>query len=391
MTELTEVPDAFDSISVEDLRRSGAMKWRKYPDALGAFVAEMDFGLAEPIRSAMTEHIGTGLTGYLPGWLSDDLRQATAQWHAQHYGWELDPTHVTPTADVIHAFEIAIEHFSAPGAPVLLMTPAYSPFFAVAAKMGRQVIQVPVHLGSTGWEVDLDALDSALAARGGLLLLCNPHNPIGKVYRRDELQRIAEIVDRHGGRVFSDEVHAPLVYAPAQHVPYASVSSQAAGHTITATSASKAFNIAGLKCAQIITSNPADRDRLAELGLIVTHGTSTLGVVANSAAYRSAGDWLTQVIGYLDRNRHKLAQLVAEQLPAAHMALPEATYFGWIDVRGLHLPADIGEFFLRQAKVALSDGSTFGDGAHGFVRLNFATPQPILTKIIEAMRRALPT
>ncbi|WP_051218075.1 MalY/PatB family protein [Nocardioides insulae] len=381
-------PD-FDAITVADLRRTGGLKWRAHPDALGAFVAEMDFGLADPILEAVTGTARDGLTGYPPEWLTDDLRTATAAWQRDRYSWSIDPHDVTPTADVIHAYEIAIRHFSRPGSPVVLLTPAYYPFFSIAETIGRETIEVPLHLDERGWTLDLDELDRALAAGGGLVVLCHPHNPIGKVYDRNELLAIAEVVERHDARVFSDEVHAPLVYAGTRHIPYATISDTAAAHALTATSASKAFNLPGLKCGQIITSNPADRTLVEELGMTVSHGASTLGIAANTAAYRRGGAWLASVVDYLDGNRHHLTGLLAEHLPEVRMHPPAATYFGWLDVRGVGIEGSPGDFFLEHAKVALNDGEPFGQVGSGHVRLNFATPRPILTRIIEAMSAAL--
>jgi cystathionine beta-lyase len=239
------------------------------------------------------------------------------------------------------------------------------------------------------YRLDLDALDRAYAAGGDLLILCNPHNPLGRVMEPDELTAISKVVARHGGRVFADEIHAPLVYAPHRHLPYASISPVAAGHTVTATSASKAWNLPGLKCAQMLLSNDADRQRWEEIGLLATHGASNLGVVANTVAYRQGRPWLERVLGYLDGNRRLLADLLAEHLPMVGYTPPEGTYLCWLDCRELGLTGDLAAFFTDEADVVLVDGVQCGPANQGFVRLNLATSRPILTRMVSQMGAAV--
>lgn len=380
---------AFETISVEALREAGSMKWTKYPGTLAAFVAEMDYGLAAPVDEAIRELLDRGLTGYLPAALEHDLKRATAAWHATEYGWQVDADDVFPVADVIRAYEFAIERFSAPGSRVVLMTPAYGPFFLVPALHDREVVEVALSRQGEEWEVDLDALDAALRDGGGLVVLCNPHNPIGKVYSPAEMRDIAEVVERHGARVFSDEIHAPIVHPGRRHTPYASVDPIAAGHTLTATSASKAFNLPGLKCAQIIASNPADRAVLDRLGMAITHGAANPGVVANTAAYTHGRPWLDSVRAHLLGNRDLLLDRLAHELPAVRAGVPEATYFGWLDVSALGLPGNPQQFFLQHAAVALSDGESFGAAGQGYVRFNFAMPRTAIPTAVAAMASAV--
>jgi cystathionine beta-lyase len=255
--------------------------------------------------------------------------------------------------------------------------------------MGRKVIQVPMATEGGRPVYDLDSLAAAYRAGGHLLVLCNPHNPIGRVLRREEMQAVAEVVERHGGRVFSDEIHAPLVYDGQQHVPYASVSDVAAAHTVTAVSASKAWNLPGLKCAQLVLSNDADAATWAEVGFMAEHGTANLGVVANIAAYESGGPWLAEVVSYLDDNRRLLGDLLAKHLPEIGYTEPEGTYLAWLDCRELGLGDHPAEFFLENAAVALTDGPACGEAGAGFARYNFATPRPILEETVARMARAL--
>lgn len=378
---------SFDAITAEALRASGGMKWRKYHGALGAFIAEMDFGVPPAVAQALRDAVDAGLLGYSPPWLMRDLCAATSGWLRDRYDWPVPPDDVLPAADVLHAFEVTLRRLAPPDAKVVLMTPAYGPFFDVAAAAGREVLEVPMLRTGVRWEPDLDGLATAFRAGGGVLVLCHPHNPIGKVYSRAELAAIARVVDEHGARVFSDEIHAPLMYDGAQHMPYATISAAAARHAVTATAASKGFNLAGLKCAQLIVGNDADRAALAPLRQYIAHGCAGLGAVATVAAYRDGTDWLNEVLAYLDGNRRLLADLLPEAAPAVGMTYPDATYFSWLDVRALGL-ADPQAFFLDHAKVALTDGTTFGAVGTGHVRLNFAMPRPLLTEAIQSIGTA---
>ncbi|MGY1785011.1 MalY/PatB family protein [Geodermatophilus sp. SYSU D00698] len=371
---------------VADLRSRGSLKWTRYPDALGAWVAESDLGTAPAVTAALQDAVARGLFGYLPDWLADDVARATAGFLRDRHGWEVPPERVRPMADVLAGLSAAITHLSRPGSPVVLPTPAYMPFLEVPPALGREVLEVPMARDGDRFVYDLDALDAAFRAGGHLLVLCNPHNPIGRVLEPAEMLAVAEVVDRHGGRVFSDEVHAPLVFPGSRHVPYASLSDTTAAHALTATSASKAWDLAGLKCAQLLLSNDADAELWARVGHGVEHGCSTLGAVANTAAYRDGVGWLEETIAVLDRHRRLLADLVASHLPGVRYRPPEGTYLAWLE----GLPADApGDLLLERAGVAVVDGARCGEAGRGAVRLNLATPEPVLTTIVERMAGVL--
>jgi cystathionine beta-lyase len=379
----------FDALTAQTLRESGSVKWSTYPDTIGAFVAEMDFGLAPEISEALKSAIDRGVTGYLPSRLRGELSEAAARWYAGAYGWQVPAERVHHVPDVIAAFELTIAHFTRPDSAVIVPTPAYMPFLLVPPRHGRRVIEVPSIEVDGRMRIDPDALRRAFDEGGELLVLCNPHNPLGTVLRRDELVEIAEIVDEKGGRVFSDEIHAPIVYAPARHIPYASVSEIAASHTVTAASASKAWNLAGLKCAQVILSNDADAAAWEEFGMWAGHGTATLGVIANTAAYTAGGGWLDTVVEYLDGNRRMMAELVAEHLPGVRMTLPEGTYIALLDFRATGLSGDLGAWFREHAGVAMTDGAACGRAGIGHARFVFAMPRPIVRDAILRIARAL--
>lgn len=380
----------FDQISLDDLRRSGSWKWSRYPGAIGAFVAEMDFGVAPPVSRALHEAVDAGRFGYLPQHLVDSLGEAAAQWLKTRYDWSVAPQDVRPVPDVRHGLETVVRFFTRPASPVILPTPAYMPFLNLPHSANREVVQVPMAEVDGRPAYDLGALDAAFRAGGHLLVLVNPHNPIGRVLERAELQAISEVVERHGGRVFADEIHGSLVYDDRRHVPYASISSTTAGHTITATSASKAFNLPGLQCGQLVLSNDADRETWSRMGDLGELGTSILGVTANIAAYTEGGPWLDEVLTYLHGNRAELGRLVGDLMPGVAHRRPEGTYLGWLDFRSSGLPTDPGAYFLEHANVAVTNGAACGEAGTGFARLNFALPRPVLREMVERMAAALP-
>ncbi|GAB3285209.1 MalY/PatB family protein [Parasphingorhabdus pacifica] len=380
----------YDAITADELRGRGGLKWTLHgSDTVGAFVAEMDFPTAQPIMDAVQSAVDTMNFGYLSPQLTEEMSQACADWHAQEHGWQLDPAWITAIPDVHRAFEIAINYFSRPGSAVILPTPGYMPFLKVPGELGREVITVPMVTDGERYVLDLDALDAAFRAGGHLLVMCNPHNPLGRVFTREELTAVCDVVDRHGGRVFADEIHAPVVYPGHRHVPYAMLSETAAKHTVTAASATKAWNMPGLKCAQFIVSNEADAKALAAAGRHAILGAGTHGVIATSAAFNKGGPWLADVLDYLDGNRHAVTKLLTQHLPEVKYHVPEGTYLGWLDFRAFGLGERPAEFFLEKARVALTDGAECGLEGRGHVRLTFATPRPILEDIIMKLADAV--
>ena len=384
----SQTTDVFDDLTVDGIRLRGTAKWSHYAeDVLPAWVAEMDFPLVPAIRLALHEAVERGTTGYSPQAEESRLAAACTAWMATSFGSNVAPRQIRILPDVLRGVELAIRTFSRPGSPVVLMTPAYPPFFEIARQCTGQIIEVPMATAGGGWAIDLDGVEAALKAGAGTVILCNPHNPIGHVYGRDELTALAALVEAHGARVVADEIHAPLVYAPMQHVQYAALSDAAAGHSVTMVSASKGWNVPGLKCAQMVLSNHADIARWDKLSWLETHGASILGILANRVAFEQGQPSLAEILAYLDGNRRLLAELIAEHLPQVRFAMPEATYLAWLDCRALG-PENPADFFLQKAKVALSDGANFGEAGRGCVRLNFATSRPILTKIVRAMAAA---
>jgi cystathionine beta-lyase len=378
----------FETPTESELRARGSVKWTAFPDAVGAFVAEMDFGIAPVIRAALQEEIDQARTGYLPTAASAELAAVTAAWCADRYDWPVPAERVKPIADVLTGLDLVLRRYSDPARPVIVVTPAYMPFLMIPQRSGREIIQVPSPEVDGRYELDLAAIDRAFTAGADVLVLCNPWNPVGRVLTRDELVALSEVVERHGARVFSDEIHAPVVFAGQRHVPYASVNEVAANHTVTAISASKAFNLPGLKCAQLVLSNDADAARYEEVAGLVAHGASGFGVAANIAAYRDGGPWLDEVLGYLGESRSLVGDLLAERLPQVGYRAPEGSYIGWLDLRALDLGDSPADAIRERAGVALTDGAACGDAGRGFVRLILATPQPVLTDVVDRLARA---
>ncbi|MBO0981215.1 MalY/PatB family protein [Microbacterium sp. SD291] len=389
MTDARIAQHPFDTRTRFHLDRPESRKWSLHPGRIGAWVAEMDFGVAPEIAAAMHRAIDEENLGYLSPPLAAQLGVATSDWMRHEYGWAVDPERVHPVSDVMAVLRVAVEEYAPAGSPVIVPTPAYMPFLTYLPTIGHPVIEVPGVEVDGRWQHDLQRIDEAFAAGARTLVLCNPHNPTGTVADRAELEAIAEIVERHGGRVFADEIHAPLRFDGRPFVPYASVSEATAAHTVTGTSASKAWNIPGLKTAQLITSNDADQKLYCRFGFSVQHGAATVGVVASTAAYRDGKPWLDGVLGYLDGSRSALASLVSDHLPGAVYRAPEATYIGWIDTKALGIDGPPAEFFREQAGVVLTEGQLLGQGYEDFVRVVFATPRPILEEAVTSMGEAL--
>jgi len=380
---------AYDAIGIDQLRQTGSFKWSTYPDAIGAFIAEMDFGVAPAISDALTGSVGA-LVGYPTPALVDAMADACARFLDDSYGWKVPAERIRPVGDVLIAMRATIDHFTAPGSKIILPTPAYMPFLKIPPMHDREIVEVPLLVQDGRYVFDLDGLDRAFADGGGMLILCNPYNPVGRVFTREELLAISEIVERHGGRVFSDEIHAPLVFAPHVHIPYASISEAAANHTITSTSASKAWNLPGLKAAQVILSNDADAAVWATP--VVTRNellASNPGIIANTAAYDDGREWLADTHTYLDGNRRLLGELLAAQIPEIGYIPAEGSYIAWLDARGLGIDGSPADFFREHAGVALTDGIACGAPGDGFLRFILATPRPIIVQAVEQMAAAL--
>ncbi|WP_248962706.1 MalY/PatB family protein [Sphaerisporangium perillae] len=355
---------------LDQLRERRSAKWREYPpDVLPVWVAEMDTPLAEPIAAALAAAIERGDTGYA---VAGGLPEAFARFAARRFGWHTDPSAIRLVPDVMAGIVEVLHVVTEPGDRIVVNTPAYPPYFYWLPRIGRQVVESPLTLGPEGFRLDLSALERDFAAGATAYLLCSPHNPTGLVFTEEELLAVARLAERYGVRVVADEIHAPLVYAEARHVPFASLDASASARSITLTSASKAWNLAGLKAALAVPGAEAGAD-LAAVDLEVSESAGLFGVIASEVAFTACEPWLDELMAGLTANRALLRDLLAERLPEVGYQPPQATYLAWLDLRALGLGDDPAEWFLRKGGVALYSGHKFGTPGHGFARFNFAT------------------
>ncbi|MFD9703886.1 MalY/PatB family protein [Lentzea sp. NPDC059081] len=364
-------------LTLADLRHRTSMKWRRYPeDVLPVWVAEMDVPLAEPVARAITDAVAIGDTGYPSG---TGYAEALAGFARRRWGWEpaVERTAIVP--DVMLGVVEMLRLVSHRDAPVVVNCPVYPPFYQFVESMGRKVVEAPLDSAA---RIDLGALERAFAraGRGSAYLLCNPQNPTGTVHTRAELEQVALLAREHGVRVVVDEIHAPIASG---FVPYLSV----AGDGLSLMSASKAWNLAGLKAA-LAVAGPQSAGDLARLPEEVGHGASHLGVLAHTAAFTDGVDWLDALLEGLDENRRLLTGLLAEHLPEVRYAPGQGTYLAWLDCRGLGLGDDPARTFLKHGKVALNPGMPFGTGGAGHVRMNLATTPEVLVEAVRRMARA---
>ncbi|MEU7430062.1 aminotransferase class I/II-fold pyridoxal phosphate-dependent enzyme [Streptomyces sioyaensis] len=385
--------DAFDHadplrrLTLDELRLRTSMKWRTYPDdVLPLWVAEMDVPLAAPVVRAITEAVARGDTGYPSG---TAYARALADFARTRWNWPglaVERTAIVP--DVMLGVVEMLKLVTGPGDPVVVNCPVYPPFYQFVTHMDRRVVEAPL---GEDLRIDFTVLEGAFrhAAAGGgrpAYLLCSPHNPTGTVHSAEELAAVAALADRYGVRVVADEIHAPVVALDATFVPYLSVPGGERGLSLM--SASKAWNLAGLKAA-LAVAGPAAADDLARLPEEVSHGPSHVGILAHTAALQDGGDWLDALRGGLDDNRRLLADLLAERLPKVRYRPAEGTFLAWLDCRPLGLGDDPAAVFLDRGRVALSSGPLFGTGGAGHLRLNLATSPELLTEAVRRMAVAI--
>jgi cysteine-S-conjugate beta-lyase len=386
----------YDLDRVPDRRPTDSIKWNQFDtDVLPMWVADMDYPVAEPVLKALRDRIDHGIFGYpgyvhpKPGTVSEFQRLLVERMETR-YSWKVEPEEIIPLPGVIVGLNLTCHALGTPGGGVLIQTPVYPPFFRTAGNAGM-VLQESVltRLPDGHYEVDWDNFEAAFTDQTQIFILCNPHNPVGRVFQQEELERMAEICLRHGVIICSDEIHCDLVFRGYKHVPIASLDMEISRSTVTLMSPTKTFNLAGLQCSFVIVQNPELRKKLelATQGLVMW--VNLMGMVAAIAAYRDGQEWLDQVLKYMEGNRDYLADYVGEQLPRLSMVKPEGTYLAWLDCRLAHFQGNPCEFFIQQARVGFNDGVTFGKGGEGFVRMNFACTRAVLTQALEQMKSAL--
>ncbi len=375
--ELTE-------LSLEQLRLRRSAKWRYFdPDVLPAFVAEMDFPLAAAVKIALAEAVELDDTGY--GYAAGiGLAEAFADFAAARLGWEVDPAGVSPAPDVVNAITSLLRLIVKPGDRVVINTPVYHPFFSIIEELGCELAEVPLVDG----ELDVDGIDGEFRRGAVAHILCSPHNPTGTLPTEGQLRKLATVAAEHDAWVLSDEIHSPLALPGARHVPFLGLSPEAREHGIALCSASKAFNLAGLGCAQIVTASERAQGLVERLPFVAKHA-GHFGAIAAVAAFRDGGAWLDDVIAVLDHNRALLADLLAARLPEVAYTPPRAGYLTWLDLRGLGLGDDPSEALLERGRIALNPGPTFGPQGKGFARLNIGTSPALVEEAVKRIAKAV--
>jgi len=378
----------YDFDQVIERRNTDSMKWRKYPaDVIPMWVADMDFVAPEPVIRALHERLDHGILGYtLP---PDELRSVIRERLKRLYNWESQDEEIVFVPGMVTGLNVAFQAYAEPGDGVLVQPPVYFHFVNDPVLHGRVLNDPPLVPKGDTYEIDFEVFERSITDRTRLFILCNPHNPVGRVYTVTELERLAEICLRHHLIICSDEIHCDLLYPGYHHVPIATLAPEVADHTVTLMAGSKTFNLAGLSCGFAIMPDQKLRGIWETFSLGLIPRVSIMGHAGTLAALQDGQEWLDQVLSYLKTNRDYLVRYVGEKLPGIYMTRMEATYLAWLDCRNSGIQGNPFQFFLKEAKVALNNGKEFGKGGEGFVRLNFACPRRTLTEALEQMRGAL--
>ena len=373
--------------SLSELRKRRSEKWRTFPeDVLPLPVAEMDFPIAKPIRDALIDMVKRSDTGY--SIVEPEFSRAFANYAKRNWNWTVNKEQFYLATDVGVAGIEVLRLWTEPGDKVVINTPVYLNFFNWIKEAKCEAVDAPlINLGDA-WALDLAGLEDAFADGAKAYLLCHPHNPVGHVFTLDELEKIAELAKKYNVLVISDEIHAPLIFKGTKFVPYLNVSETARETGLCITSASKAWNLAGLKCTQIVADNSVINDRLAMLPVLSSGRASLFGVWAGIAAYNQGEPWLKAVLQNIDDNRHYLAKLLKKHLPKARYTVPNGTYLAWIDL-GAYGQEEVTQLLLDKGRVALSDGADFGGVGKDFVRFNLATGKEIIKEAVIRMASVL--
>jgi cysteine-S-conjugate beta-lyase len=374
---------------MDTLRRRRSEKWTTYPaDVLPMFVAEMDFPLAPAIQQILVEAVDLGDTGYI-GPNNHGVCDAFSVFARDRWGWSPSPDRMVTTTDVSVVIVESLRLLTSPGDGVIITPPVYPPFFEFPVEAGARVVEVPLlHETGAGWELDLDGIDRALAAGARGVLLCSPHNPLGLVHSRESLVELSRVVARHGGFVLSDEIHAPLTFSNREFVPYLTVSAEAAEHGLAAESVSKAFDLAGLKCAFFVAESDPMTELIRRLPGEVSARTGLFGLLATRAGLESGRDWLDATVAAIEQNVEVLATELDRHLPGVRFDRPDASYLAWLDLSGLGWGDDPAEIALSRARVALSSGLAFGSPGSGHARMNLACAPETIVDAVDRLARA---
>lgn len=371
-----------------ELRQRKSVKWRRYPaDVLPLPVAEMDFQIAEPVKVALRDMIDRSDTGYLGPF--PELFDAFKDFSRDRWNWDIDATHMRIATDVGVGVVEVVRTLMKPGEKMMINSPVYDNMWNWVKELGAELVDVPLAENDLEYKLDLDAIEMGYKSGVKVHLLCHPHNPVGVIHSRNELEKLAELAVKYGVIIISDEIHAPLTYPSQEFVPFLAVSDAARACCVTVTSASKAFNLAGLKCAMIITGSEPLKERINAMPISVGFRASLFGAVAATAALRDSRAWLDGCLKTLDDNRRLLRNLIDTKLPSVGYRIPDFGYLAWLDLSALNLGEDPCAVLLERGKVAINGGSMYSPRHSQFGRFNFGTSGEIITEAVDRIVRSL--
>lgn len=380
----------FDALDMTRLRSLAGYKWRRYGDeVLPAWVADMDFLQAEPIRDFVARAAANGDLGYPFADGPEPLPEVFARRAMERYGWQVDIDRVELIIDVVQGLYLAFEMYCEAGEGAIIPTPIYPNFLSAARETGRRAIECPLQADGGRFVIDFDAMTQAVDAGTRMIMMCNPHNPTGRVFERGELEALAEMALRHDLIVIADEIFADMVYEGHEYIPFATLGPEIAARTVTFHSCTKAFNLGGIRIAVAVFGSESLHARFKAIPKRTLGGHNCLGIPLSRIAWTRCGDWLAQVVGYLQSNRDFVSDYLTRNMPDVDYLPAEATYFAWMNCARLDLPGGPYEYFLERAKVGLSNGVDFGRAGEGCVRLNYATPRALLEEILERLAGSL--
>lgn len=385
---LSSMAEDVHAFALSELRKRKSTKWRQYPaDVLPLPVAEMDFPIAEPIKHALRDMIDRSDTGYLGAF--PEMFEAFGNFAKSKWNWSPDVTQMRFATDVGVGTVEVIRTLINPGDKVILNSPVYDNMWRWVAEVKAELVDVPLTENGMNYAMDFESLERAYKSGAKVHILCNPHNPVGILHAREELARVAELAKKYGVYVVSDEIHAALSYKSADFVPFLSVSDSAREIGITVTSASKAFNLAGLKCAIIITGNEELRLKINAMPISVAFRASLFGAVAATAAFAQSQAWLDGALQTLDENRKLIRTLIDTKIPAIGYRIPEFGYLAWLDLKDLNLGDDPSKTLLERGKLAVNSGTLYSPNHPNHVRLNFGTSSEIISDAFDRISRSL--
>jgi len=385
----------YDFDSGLDRRHTCSLKWDfcehvlGVPEVIPMWVADMDFPAPPEVVEAVKKRAEHGAYGY--PFIPRSFWTSIINWMKMRHNWEIKREWLSRAPGVVPALNICVLTYTAPGDKIIVQSPVYYPFYSAVENNGRRLVKNPLVYKNNRWQMDLEDLKQKIDHRTKMLILCSPHNPVGRVWERPELEALAEICLKHDLLIVSDEIHAEHVYKGHKHIPIASLSPEVAARTITLQAPSKAFNIAGLTTSVVIIPNPRllnlYKTQLENLGLTVNN---IFGLVALEAAYTHGADWLDQLVEYLEGNMDYAKRYFEERIPQIKFLKPEGTYLALLDCRALGLPQkELNEFFLKKARVYFDEGPIFGEELIGFERMNLACPRKTLAEALSRIERAV--